>query len=37
VDRWEVEQQEVQIELEGNRVSDVQARLRRYRLRDPET
>jgi hypothetical protein len=35
VSRWDIEHHEVRIELEGNRVRDVQARVRRSRLTDP--
>jgi len=35
VDAWEVEQHEVEIELEHDRVRDVQARVRRTHLTDP--
>jgi hypothetical protein len=36
VDHWDVEQHEVEIDLEGDRVRDVQARVRRARLAHPE-
>jgi len=36
VDRWDVEQQEVEIDLEGDRVSDVKANVRRYRRTEPD-
>ncbi|MBI3636806.1 MAG: hypothetical protein HY216_11465 [Candidatus Rokubacteria bacterium] len=35
VDRWDLERHEVEIELEGDVVADVQARLRRTRLPGP--
>jgi hypothetical protein len=35
VAHWDVEDHEVEIELDHNRVSDVQARVRRSRLTDP--
>jgi hypothetical protein len=37
VDHWDVEHHEVEIELEGDVVRDVQARVRRTRLPHPET
>jgi hypothetical protein len=36
VGHWDVEDHEVEIELDGDRVSDVQARVRRSRLTDPQ-
>ncbi|HEX9822437.1 MAG TPA: hypothetical protein VGD07_22795 [Methylomirabilota bacterium] len=36
VDHWDVEQHEVEIELDGNVVRDVQARVRRSRLNAPQ-
>jgi hypothetical protein len=36
VAHWDVEDHEVEIELDGDRVSDVQARVRRSRLTDPQ-
>jgi hypothetical protein len=36
VDRWDVEQQEVEIDLEGDRVTDVKAHVRRYHRAEPE-
>jgi hypothetical protein len=36
VDRWDVEQQEVEIDLEADRVTDVKAHVRRYRRAEPE-
>jgi hypothetical protein len=36
VDHWTVEHHEVEIDLEGDRVRDVQARVRRSRMANPE-
>jgi hypothetical protein len=36
VDHWTAEDHEVEIQIEGNRVRDVQARVRRSRLASPE-
>jgi hypothetical protein len=35
VNRWDVEHHEVEIELEGDRVLDVQAQINRSRLSQP--